>query len=228
MKEFGVVYILSGDYWERTLALSQATLPSGVDVEVIQARNLRDCFVKRLELPKNLPFKRTLYLDCDVVYLSNSFPSWIYTKQLITGLGVNGWYPANHIWQYPQDWEKQFDSLDEIKNLPDYFIWPCSGLLLLESQAAQTCERWKYFWETSGAVNLEPAFLKAFKEWQPIDILPSDFHIPSYAFFNPFTIRLNEYYFVHAVGREKIEVMQQVIERRQNDIRKFREADREQ
>lgn len=208
MENFGIVYIRTNEpHWKTLQQFSESTLPQGTQVEVIEASDFADCFLKRLTLVNNLPFKRTLYVDCDVVYCSKEFPDWVFNKPLQYGLGATGWAVANQVWNASIGWLDQFDNVYALANLPNHFRWVSSGLMLIEESSKTTFDSWVKYWQPNKL--LEPAFMKAFwnAEQQPIDFLPNDFHIPSWHFENPYAVKLPKYYFVHAIGDGKLDTM---------------------
>lgn len=212
MQDFGVVYIHSGGLWADICELSKSTLPKGTLITTILAKDHKDHLTKRLTLCNNLPYKRTLYLDCDTVYCSNEFPEWLLNMKLYTGIGMSAWLIANQLWSWPSSWRQYLNS-DNL-NLPHWFRVPNAGLMVMESHASDILHRWLDVWESSSIPLIEPTYILAFRK-EPehmFDIIPPSFHIPSVNIRELF-VSLPDYYFVHAITNtdNKIKEMERIL-----------------
>lgn len=213
MKEFGVVYIHSGGIWSEICEVSQTTLPKGTEITVLRVANHEESLRVRLSLAGDLPYRRTLYLDCDTVYCQKAFPEWLTQKLIPTGITMSAWRVTNQVWSWPSSWAGEFCSIEELVRLPHWFRTPNAGLMLLESHCDPMLTRWRESWQSLATPLIEPAYADAFANLpQQFDLLPADFHVPSTNVGQDF-IRLPEYHFIHAIvpTHRKIDEMFRVL-----------------
>jgi len=195
---FGVVYIHSGGIWNDICELSRSTLPVGTDVTVIHAEDHADSLSKRLRLAFDMPYSRTLYLDCDTVYCAKEFPEWVTGGTLPFGIAMSAWWVANHSWGWQSDWE-QYVSRETIEDLPHWFRAPNAGLMLMEQHAWRMLTHWHQCWKSLGTPLIEPAYVDAFQHApQQFEYLPGDFHMPSNRC-SPRWMQPRQHYFIHAI-----------------------------
>jgi len=210
---FGVVYIHSGGIWSDICELSRSTLPAGVPVTVIDVADHAESLQCRLSLADNLPYDRTLYLDCDVVYCQPEFPEWLTRFELPRGIAMSAWWVANQSWGWQADWS-QYLQPGTISNLPHWFRSPNAGLMLLEKHAAPILEAWRETWQRIGTPLIEPAYVEAFKDRpQQFDNLPGDFHQPSTRATAEW-MQPERHQFIHAIisTEDKLNEMQRCLE----------------
>lgn len=199
MTSFGVVYIHSGGIWKDICDLSASTLPAGTAVEIIRAEDHADSLQRRLSLAHNLPFRRTLYLDCDTVYCQPAFPEWVTTMPLKTGVAMSAWLTANQVWSWPADWRQYIVDVQAMQALPHWFRAPNAGLMLLEREAAYMMHEWLLAWNQLQTPLIEPAFIHRFQSCeQQFDFLPSCFHVPSQKVGADW-LQPDKLYFVHSI-----------------------------
>lgn len=221
MDDFGVVYIHTGGIYRDMMELSRSTLPDDTRVAEIVADDRVSAMRERLMLPHDLPFPRTLYIDVDVVYLQDNWPSWLTTLDPPIGLAAASWWHSNTLWKWPESWRPLVHDLQDFANVPAWHRHIASGLMLMTTNCAATFELWRAEWEYRvGMFNetlIEPAFVGATRRLpSPVfEVMPGDFHVPSYAVLDRFAYSLQRHYFVHAIaeGRFKLPLMQQLLER---------------
>lgn len=221
MKDFGVCYCITehGD-WPRMLEMSMASLPAGTPVELIRVQNMHQHYKVRLGLVDNLPFRRTLFADADVLYFQKSWPDFIF-EPLAFGVAMTGWLWTSNLWREPIARLQQlfhgagaFGGMQDILGMYPPAPIPSAGLMLIEEQSKDFFARWRrnFFSSWDVSKSCEMAYAREFSR-DPIcfDWMPPWFHIPHRSVTLPTMATLPKYHFVHMLGPDKVANAEQCL-----------------